>query len=293
MNKCRSDQYGIAHLGLILGAVGVILIVIFAGYRVSRQSNNSGNKQASVKSTKIKAKPIDTSIKEVQNLPKSKMGAISGTFVQANNSVWPTGQREVYIGLNAGNGTNVSKVEWLLVTAGVTSLRHTATKPSVGNLFQYNWDVSGFPSGTYHWIAKVYDVDGKVQLAKNNNGDPYLDMSITQVETPGTVSGTFVQRNDSTWPAGQREIYIGLNAGNSSGTDVSKVEWYVNDIKPETLLHSVTRASVGNLFQFNWNIQSLSAGKYRVQVKVYDSEGHYQLAKNNNGDPYLDTTIVK
>lgn len=294
MTRNRNRQDGIAHPLVLVAIVSLVFVIGFFGYRVSQSGEQASNQANSSTQKKTEVKPIDSSVTEAKKTPKDKQGAVVGKFVQQNNSTWPAGQKEGYIGINAGNATasDVSKVEWYLVDTGTSDLKHSANSPGVGNLFQYNWPLEGLPAGTYRWVVRVYDKTGKFSFATNNNNDPYLDSAIAQQETLGTVSGAFVQRNESTWPQGQREIYIGLNAGNANGSDVSKVEWYVNGLGPNALAHSVTRPGVGNLFQYNWNVQGLPSGKYRVQVKVYDTEGNYQFVKNNNGDTYLDTNIV-
>ncbi|RTK95164.1 hypothetical protein EKI60_01770 [Candidatus Saccharibacteria bacterium] len=292
MNQKLKNQNGIAHPLVLVAVVGAVLIIGFVGYRVSQSGKTRSNQTSVAPQKKTKIKPIDSTVTEAKKTPKDEKSAIAGTFVQQNNVAWPAGQKEGYVGLNAGNAaaSDVSKVEWYLVNTATSDLRHTADSSSVGNLFQYNWSLEGLPAGTYRWVVRVYDTNGKFSFALNNEGNPYLDQMITQVETLGTVAGTFVQQNDITWPRGQREIYIGLNAGN--GMDVSKVEWYINSLEADALAHSVTRPAAGNLYQFNWNVQGLASGKYRVQVKVYDTNGNYQLVKNNNGNTYLDTNIV-
>lgn len=114
----------------------------------------------------------------------------------------------------------------------------------------------------------------------------------TQVK--GTVTGTFVQQENSTWPSAQTTIYIGVSADNVK--NVSKVEWYLNSFSG-TLLHSTTASSAndqndnGGLYQFDWDVSGLSPGTYRVVARVYDSSGNYQIVTNNLGQPYLDTIV--
>jgi len=105
-------------------------------------------------------------------------GLVSGTFVQPENSAWPKTQSTGYIGVNVSDVTKVDKVVWYLGNTQPQSLKYTENNPSVGDLFQYDWNLKGLTAGKYHWIALVYDDSGNYQLVKNSAGNPYDDMTV-------------------------------------------------------------------------------------------------------------------
>ena len=282
----------------IAGIIAVIIIVATVGFLLFNNRNNAASKtDTSDTSQKLTPKQIEAT--KVVNVPKlSQKGEVSGSFVQNNGVSWATGQKEAYIGVSVSDASKTSKVEFYANNLDKTSLRQTISTPSVGTLFQYNWPLSDVPGGTYHWLAKIYDKNGNVQLARNDLGDSYIDMVVnvsTSAPNTGSVSGTFVQQNNVSWPSSQNEAYIGVSIDNLS--QVSKVEWYVGSFAPTNLIATRTGGGVknltgpGGLMQHNWPLNNISAGTYRILVKVYDASGAYQIAKNSEGGLYIDMNV--
>ena len=305
MNKKNQNlQTGSAHVGIVV--VIMLLICGAIGYKVY-ETTTQKNTNAQLNSTSSQVKKTDepkavvkdddiaikeassTFVKPVVNQASEEAtpqnGQVTGSFTQAQNSVWPTGQEIAYIGVSvtpANPKATVSKVEWYLDD----TLYNTATKPSVGNLYQYDWPIAKLVTGWYHWTAKVYDSNGNYQLVRAQDGKPYINMKVTNL---GAVKGKFVQQQNTSWPNKQEVAYVGLNVSDPS--KVSKVEWYLGKIDPTNLQHTAYKANVGTLYQYDWPIAKLPKGTYRWRVLIYDTNGLTRQAANNLGKGYVDMLV--
>lgn len=293
----QKNSKGFAHIGII-AVLTVITLVVVVGLLVFRNRDKTSSK-TETKQTQQKLTPKQIEATKVVTVPDlQQKGDVTGSFVQNNGVSWPDSQQVGYIGVTVSNPANVSKVEWYLNNLDRGSLKYAQTKASVGSLYQYDWSLQGLPGGVYHWLAKIYDKNGKVQLAKNNLGDSYIDMIVNVAESTndnGTVSGTFVQQNNVSWPGSQSEAYVGVSVDNLS--KISKVEWYLGSFSPENMLASQAGGGVknlndaGGLVQYNWPISQVPSGTYRILARVYDSAGNYQVVKNSQGGLFVDMKI--
>jgi hypothetical protein len=119
---------------------------------------------------------------------------------------------------------------------------------------------------------------------------PTATPSPTPAPPTGNTTGKFSQSGGS-WPATQQEVYIGIQVSPADG--VSKVEWYLNNDNPSSLYATSSQPAAQGLYQLNWDWASsgYAAGNYRWIVKVYDTNGNYQYALNQQGQKYLDMHV--
>ncbi|MGM0568693.1 MAG: Ig-like domain-containing protein, partial [Elusimicrobiota bacterium] len=145
----------------------------------------------------------------------------------------------VEIQADAQAKTEIEKVEFFIND----SLYWTDTSAP----YYYPWDTTAESTGAYTIMAKAHDTDSRV--------------SSHQV----TV---YIESVSITSPSDGEEVYgeTDITVDVTSGIDVGKVEFYIND--------SLSSTTWSEPYSYAWDTTTESTGTHKIEAKVYYIDGH-------------------